>query len=925
MRDAQPPRLTTLSLEGFRESLQGGAVTGQDHLRRPVHRRHTHRAFQQRRYVLLSGLHREHGATLRQRLHQPAPGRHQPHRILKRPQPRHISRHQLTNRVPTKHLRPQPERLRKPKQRHLDREQRRLRVPGLLQRLSLRAEQHLGQRPLQQRIEVRTHLIQRIREHREGVVQLPPHPRPLTALTGEQHPEPTLDHRPGHHPRTAGSQRLQALEEVVAAPAEDHRPMFQCRPTGQQRPAHIHRRAAGVGHQMLPQPLGLSPQGDRTARRHHPRHRARRSGRRSRLLRGRRLLDDDMRVRPAHTERRHTRPTRHVRPLRPLPSLRQQFNRTSRPVHMRTGCVHMQRPRQHTVPHREDHLDHTGDTRGRLGVPDVRLDRPQPQRPILRTLLPVRGQERLRLDRVTQRRTGPVRLHHVHITGRQTRVRQRSPDHPLLRRPIGSRQTIARPVLIDGRTPHHRKDLMSVAPGIREPLQEQQTDTLTPPGAVRSLRERLATAVRRQPPLTTELQEGRRCDHDGHATGEGHVALALPQRLRRQVQGDQRGRARRVHRHRRPLQPERVRQATGDDARRVAGHEVPLDTLRLMSEPGRPTLRTGADEDPGPAALQRRRCDARPFEQLPGGLQQQPLLRVHRQRLTRRDTEEARVEICHVVEESALCGEGALRGVVLRGGEQRLRVPASVRGEDGDRVRAFGQQLPELFRAGGTAGVAAAHRHDGDRVVVHAPHDHRHGTAGRRRVPLPHQFGTQIPRQRGRGRIVEDQRRRQLQARRRGQTVADLHRRQRVEAQLPESTPRIHSFRSVVAEHGRRMSTHQVQQHRLTLGPGHPQQPAPQLRQRTVVLPHALPGRQGLANFGEFPEERAGPHRRERRSEPLPVHIRHRQEHLTARHRLLQRQHGQLRRHRPHTPAPQMFLGRRSRCHAALAPRAPGH
>ncbi|CAM5314210.1 hypothetical protein SALBM311S_08760 [Streptomyces alboniger] len=793
MRDAQPPRLTTLGLEGFRESFQGGAVTGQDHLRRPVHRRHTHRAFQQRRYVLLGGLHREHGATLRQRLHQPAPGRHQPHRILKRPQPGHISRHQLTDRVPTKHLRPQPERLRKPKQRHLDREQRRLRVSRLLQRLSLGAEHHLGQRPLQQRIEVRADLVESVREDREGVIKLPPHARPLTALPGEQHPEPALSHRAGHH---------RPAQQVLTALAEHHRPVLQHRPARQQRPAHIADIQVVARADVVPQSLHLSLQRLRITRGHHPRHEVRRQrGRDSlhgRLFLDRRLLDDHMRVRPAHTERRHTRPTRHVLPLRPLPSLRQQLNRTSRPVHMRTRRIHMQRGRQHTLPHRHHHLDHTGHTRGSLRMPDVRLHRPQPQRPILRPPLPVRGQQRLRLDRVTQRGPGAMSLHHVHITRRQPRVRQRSPDHPLLRRPIGRRQTIARPVLIDGRTPHHRQHLMPVAPGIRQPLQQQQTDTLTPPRAVRSLRERLATPVHRQPPLTTELHERLRGRHHRHPTGNREFTLSLPQRLRRQMQRDQRRRARRVHRHRRPLETEHVRQPPGHHADRVAGQHVALDVLRDGVQAGDVVLPVGADEDSATAAAQAQGGDAGPLEQLPARLQQQPLLRIHRQRLTRRDTEEVRVEVARVVEEAALA-DVRRAGVVGVRVVQGVDVPAPVGREVAHGVPALGDQAPQVLGRPYVTGEPAAHRHDGDRVGVAGTARSGHvrdvpdGQAAARLTgpgPLSEGLSFQVVGERDGVRVVEDERGGQSQPRRGLDTVAQLHRRQGVETQFTKGALR---------------------------------------------------------------------------------------------------------------------------------------
>src|SRR3712207_8834725 len=64
---------------------------------------------------------------------------------------------------------------------------------------------------------------------------------------------------------------------------------------------------------------------------------------------------------------------------------------------------------------------------------DVRLHRPQPQRPPRVTVLTIRGQQRLRLDRITQRGTGTVRLHHIDLARAESGVGQRLPDHPLLR------------------------------------------------------------------------------------------------------------------------------------------------------------------------------------------------------------------------------------------------------------------------------------------------------------------------------------------------------------------------------------------------------------------------------------------------------------------------------------------------------------
>ena len=61
---------------------------------------------------------------------------------------------------------------------------------------------------------------------------------------------------------------------------------------------------------------------------------------------------------------------------------------------------------------------------GGLRVADVRLDRAEPQRPVRRAVLAVRGQQRLRLDRVAERRAGAVRLDDVDVGRLEARVGQ---------------------------------------------------------------------------------------------------------------------------------------------------------------------------------------------------------------------------------------------------------------------------------------------------------------------------------------------------------------------------------------------------------------------------------------------------------------------------------------------------------------------
>ncbi len=197
------------------------------------------------------------------------------------------------------------------------------------------------------------------------------------------------------------------------------------------------------------------------------------------VLLSRRLLHQKMGVGAADPERRHTgAPRASLR--RPRQGLGQQFHRTRRPVHVRRGPVHVERPRQEAVPHGHDHLDHARDAGRRLRVPDVRLERAEPERPFPGPPLPVRRQQCLGLDRVTERRARPVRLHRVHVGRVQARRRQGLLDDPLLGGAVGRGQAVGRTVLVHGRAADHREDATAGTAGVGQPHEDQHTGPLAP-------------------------------------------------------------------------------------------------------------------------------------------------------------------------------------------------------------------------------------------------------------------------------------------------------------------------------------------------------------------------------------------------------------------------------------------------------------
>ncbi|GGV87548.1 hypothetical protein GCM10010294_69580 [Streptomyces griseoloalbus] len=348
---------------------------------------------------------------------------------------------------------------------------------------------------------------------------------------------------------------------------------------------------------------------------------------------------------------------------------------------------------------------------------DVRLQRAEQQRPIGGTVLAVGGEQGLGLDRVAQGGAGAVRLDDVDLGGGQAGVDEGLADQALLRGPVRGGEAVGGAVLVDGGAADDGEDLVAVAAGVGEPLQQDHPDALGPGGAVGGGGERLAAAVGGQAALAGELGEHLRRRHDGGAAGQGEGALPLAQGTHGQVEGDQGRGAGGVDGDGGALEAVRVGQPAGGDGDRVAGQEVSGDLL--LAAPGGAVVVAvpGADEDAGGAAGEGVGEDPGAFEGLPGSLQEQALLRVHGEGLARGDPEERRVELAGLVQEAALAGVGgAVVGGV--GVEQPVEVPAAVGGERGDRVHAVPGQLPQFLGRAGAAGVAAGHGDDGDGLAV---------------------------------------------------------------------------------------------------------------------------------------------------------------------------------------------------------------
>jgi hypothetical protein len=352
-------------------------------------------------------------------------------------------------------------RLQQAVQRDRHSEQPGAREHGLVDQILVVAPDHPPQRQVERLVQFGGGRVEGIGEHLVLGVQLTAHAQSLSALAGEHEGGlarslPTDDAVPG---RTIG-EHAQATQQLRLVTAEDSGPVLERCPGSGQRVRDI----GGVQVlDMRQQAARLCGKGLRGLGRDHPRHDG------LRRLAGdhgdnRRLFDDHVSVRPAQPERRNTRSPR-TAVGHPRLGRRQQPDIPSGPVDLGRRRVDVHCPRQRLVPHRLNHLDDPGGTGCGLGVADVRLHRPQPQR--RGPVVPIGFDDRLRLDRIAEAGPCAVSLDDVDVGGRQSGTGHGLADDPLLCGAVRPGQAVRGTIGVDRRTTDDRQYWMSVTACIR--------------------------------------------------------------------------------------------------------------------------------------------------------------------------------------------------------------------------------------------------------------------------------------------------------------------------------------------------------------------------------------------------------------------------------------------------------------------------
>nr|WP_167398830.1 type I polyketide synthase [Sphingomonas aurantiaca] len=383
------------------------------------------------------------------------------------------------------------------------------------------------------------------------------------------------------------------------------------------------------------------------------------------------------------------------------------------------GRVEVDAGRQRAMADRQHRLDHSRNPRCRFGMADIRLDRTQFQtlraRPVSEDRI-----ERAELDRIAERRARTMCLDIVDPVGSDPGIRQRRPQHRLLRQPVGGGEAVAATIMIDRGPGEDAVDEVAIAHRVAQSLKDDEPAAFATAIAGGVIVERPAATVCRQ---RLDLAQGDAAvggQHQADAPSQRDVAVPLAQCGDRRIERDQRRGTGGVERDAGAAQIVEIGQAPrggaehhpaariGRDTRRIARMDMRLDVIIVRQ----------ADEYAGAAAREPTHVDRGVFERFPADFEQQALLRVERFGFGRRDPEEGGVEAADVVDQRGFADVDVARRIGVRAPPAIEIEP--VHGYLCHGITAAFEQGPESFGIIGAAGKAAAHADDGDRPLQRA-------------------------------------------------------------------------------------------------------------------------------------------------------------------------------------------------------------
>ena len=421
----------------------------------------------------------------------------------------------------------------------------------------LRRQDRLGHREAGFRGDHRLELSDLRGEHRLGVHQLATHLGPLRALAGEHEYRPTVIVTGRRlEGLVAGGDAAQSVHQRLAGTGDDggaHRAMAAAAREGECEVLECEIYTLPLD--PLGQAPGGVPQFVRGGGGHREHKLLGRSGTGGGATGVRSLLQHDVNVGSGHAVRRDTRATRGDGLVDRPPGVLLWYEQAglNRGEVLRQ-TVEVDVAGHHTVVYGEYRLHQSEHTRRRLRVAEVALDRRQ-RAP---AVVAVHGGDAVVLDGVADRGSGAVTFDHADRGRIDTGVGQSSAEHGDLRVLGRGEDVVGAAVLVGGGTANDGEHPVPVALSVVETFEHDDPAALRADEAVGLDVERVAATGRRQHSLAGSRGVEALVEHQHHAAGERHVALAVVQTAAGLMHGDHARGAGRVRGQCRSEQPQRV-------------------------------------------------------------------------------------------------------------------------------------------------------------------------------------------------------------------------------------------------------------------------------------------------------------------------------------------------------------------------------
>ena len=317
--------------------------------------------------------------------------------------------------------------------------------------------------------------------------------------------------------------------------------------------------------------------------------------------------------------------------------------------------MEVERWRKYSMTHDVSSVNQSGYSGGDVQVSDIRLRGANGAKLFVFRVRVECLRERGKFNWITQRRTGAVRLNVTDGLGIHSGGFVRQGNHPRLSLDTGRRVTnFRRTVVVRSKTSNHGIDLVAIAHGVFQALQQYDGNTASENGSLRVGAERAAVAVRRNHAAVLIIRAAFLGKGDRTAAGERHIALVGEQRLASLGDGHQRGGAARHHGETGTAKIQFVRNARTQEIG-IVPHHLRIAAYLIAAGIFSNEAWTGAQASEEIRALAAAcehadgtrvygRIVTGIFESLPAGFQEKTLLRIHQFSIARKDTEKFRVE-----------------------------------------------------------------------------------------------------------------------------------------------------------------------------------------------------------------------------------------------------------------------------------------